>query len=282
MARKKRRHSFRSSPPPHEPEREPEREKPLNAPFQDLKAALKRASAEPSPTVPTPPAKATAKAEAERLRREAQRAREEAQRAREQAQQARIAAVRQVLQDQDDLEAFTTAMADVTPLNKDARGRVAKPPKPALLSAEPSEDEVSLKALQDLVAGRSAFTIEHTAEYVEGVAPGVDSHLAQRLHHGDFSIQDQLDLHGHTVDEAKETLDHFLTQSYLSGRRCLRLIHGRGLNSPDKQAVLKDAVHTWLSHGRLSRMVLAFVTARPNAGGAGAVYVLLRRVPPSR
>jgi DNA-nicking Smr family endonuclease len=54
-------------------------------------------------------------------------------------------------------------------------------------------------------------------------------------------------------------------------------VHGRGLNSKDQIPVLKDAVRLWLARGRIAKSVLAFATARPTDGGAGAVYVLLRR-----
>jgi DNA-nicking Smr family endonuclease len=55
------------------------------------------------------------------------------------------------------------------------------------------------------------------------------------------------------------------------------VVHGRGLHSKDQLPVLKEALRTWLSTARFARHVLAFATARPADGGAGAVYVLLRR-----
>ena len=67
--------------------------------------------------------------------------------------------------------------------------------------------------------------------------------------------------------------------AYAAGQRCVLLIHGRGRNSKDNRPVLKEQVRIWLSHGRLSRLVLAFATAPLTNGGAGAVYVLLRRAP---
>jgi DNA-nicking Smr family endonuclease len=111
------------------------------------------------------------------------------------------------------------------------------------------------------------------------VAPGIDRRLAQRLHRGDYAVQAHLDLHGHTVEEAKASVDRFLTNAYSTGQRCVLLIHGRGRNSKDNRPVLKEQVQIWLSHGRLSRLVLAFATAPVTDGGAGAVYVLLRRAP---
>ncbi len=172
---------------------------------------------------------------------------------------------------------FLTAMSDVTPLPTDRRGRVGKQPKTPPRDHRLADEMSALADLSDLVEGRGTFMIQYTDEYMEGVAPGVDRRLAQRLHQREFAIQAHLDLHGYTVDEARPAVDRFLTNAYTSGQRCVRLVHGRGRNSINNQPVLKEQVRLWLSHGRLSRLVLAFVTAPLADGGTGAVYVLLRR-----
>ena len=173
---------------------------------------------------------------------------------------------------------FLAEMTGVTPLPKDSRGRVEKP-QPLTPKLYPTDDYEALADLRDLVEGRGEFTIQYTDEYMEGLAPGVDRRLAQRLHRGDYAVQAHIDLHGHTVEEAKVAVDQFLTAAYAAGQRCILLIHGRGRNSKDNRPVLKEQVRIWLSHGRLSRLVLAFATAPITNGGAGAVYVLLRRAP---
>ena len=170
---------------------------------------------------------------------------------------------------------FLSQMAEVTPLPKDPRGYAGKPRPSGRQGVREGTD--ALDELRELVEGRGPFSIQCTDEYVEGVAPGVDHRLAQRLHRGDFAIQAQYDLHGHTVDEAKAAVQRFVSRAHASGQRCLRVIHGRGRNSRDNRPVLKEQVQLWLSHGRLSRLVLAFATAPATDGGAGAVYVLLRR-----
>ena len=102
---------------------------------------------------------------------------------------------------------FLSEMAGVTPLPKDPRGQVDKPRPRRRVSVCQGPD--ALDELRDLVAGRGAFSIQCTDEYMEGVAPGVDHRLAQRLHRGDFVVQAQCDLHGHTVEEAKVILQAF-------------------------------------------------------------------------
>src|SRR4029077_16045590 len=94
---------------------------------------------------------------------------------------------------------------------------------------------------------------------------------------GEFSYQSHLDLHGLTAEEARGYVERFLTTAHRRGYRCVLVIHGRGLNSENKEPVLKKRVCAWLARGALSRLVLAFTSARACDGGAGALYVLLRR-----
>jgi DNA-nicking Smr family endonuclease len=240
MARKKRRNSLSRQPPL--------RDDRFHAPFGKLEALLRDVGSAPSTAAPPPSPASKPKAQAP---------------SNTQAQRERAL--------------FLAEMAGVKPLPMDQHGRVEK--RRQLQHRSRRADTGALADLRELVEGRGAFTIQYTDEYMEGVALGIDRRLAQRLHRGDFSIQAHLDLHGYTVDEAKSAVDRFLTDAYACGRRCVRLVHGRGHNSKDNRPVLKEQVRHWLSHGRLSRLILAFATAPPTDGGAGAVYVLLRRGP---
>ena len=98
-----------------------------------------------------------------------------------------------------------------------------------------------------------------------------------KLRRGEFSVQGHLDLHGLTRDEAKRAVEEFIRGARTAGKRCVLLVHGRGLHSKDQVPILRDAVRGWLATNRFSRHVLAFATARPADGGAGAIYLLLRR-----
>lgn len=140
-----------------------------------------------------------------------------------------------------------------------------------------SEDAEAYAQLSDLLSGTGSFDISDTDEYIEGIAHGLDRRLLVRLRRGDFSIQAHVDLHGLNREEARIRVETFLHESRTNDRRCVLVVHGRGLNSKDQIPVLKEAVRLWLVRGRISKSVLAFATARPTDGGAGAVYVLLRR-----
>jgi DNA-nicking Smr family endonuclease len=176
---------------------------------------------------------------------------------------------------QDDERLLREAFADVKPLGAGRAARMT--PTPAFKREIVSEDAEVLAELSDLVSGQGAFSLTETDEYVEGARVGLDPRLVSQLRRGEFSIQAHLDLHGMTQPDAREALTAFIVESVRKGRRAVLVVHGRGLRSPGRQAVLKHAAAQWLSHGVAGGYVLAFVTARPSDGGAGAVYVLLRR-----
>jgi DNA-nicking Smr family endonuclease len=140
-----------------------------------------------------------------------------------------------------------------------------------------SEDAEVLAALSDLVSGQGKFELTESDEYVEGMRVGLDPRLVTRLRRGEFSVQAHIDLHGHYQAEAKEKLTQFIIESVQKGLRAVLVVHGRGLRSPGGQAVLKHATAQWLSHGEMGGYVLAFTTAQAYDGGAGAMWVLLRR-----
>lgn len=179
---------------------------------------------------------------------------------------------------EDDSVYLEEAMHGVVPLAPEDRDRVDQPaPAGAGVRRPVSDDAEALAALADLVSGAGPFDIADTDEYVEGCIAGLDPRIVRRMRKGDFAYQDHLDLHQLTVDEARLAVERFLSQAYRLGRRCVLIIHGRGRNSKDQIPVLKERLKIWLGRGALSRFVLAFTTARGCDGGAGALYVLLRR-----
>jgi DNA-nicking Smr family endonuclease len=154
-------------------------------------------------------------------------------------------------------------------------------PAPAPSRTLPGEfwhpDLDALRELEALVSGEAPFDLADTDEFIEGRVPGLDPAIVRRLRRGEFAVQGHVDLHGMTREEAKEAVDAFLRASRRAGKRCVLLVHGRGIHSKDQVPILKEALKSWLATARFGRHVLAFATARPVDGGAGAVYVLLRR-----
>lgn len=178
----------------------------------------------------------------------------------------------------EDLTSFLEAMADVMRL-KGAGRRVAKPiRRETRPSHPPNAGDLEVMAhLADLVSGQAEMDITFSDEYMEGCVKGFDQRLMKRLKEGLFPVQDHVDLHGLTRQEAELRVTEFLLRSYRLGFRCVLVVHGRGLNSEDHVPVLKEQLPLWLNRGPVKRIVLAFCTARPYDGGAGAIYVLLRQ-----
>lgn len=173
-------------------------------------------------------------------------------------------------------ELWASATAGVRPVAPGAT-TVGRPPPRGAPETFWHPDLDAVDALRALVAGDAPFDLADSDEYIEGKVAGLDQGLVRKLRRGEFAVQGHVDLHGMTRDEAKRAVDAFLRSSRSAGKRCVLLVHGRGLHSKDQLPVLKDALRTWLSTARFGRHVLAFATARPADGGAGALYVLLRR-----
>ncbi|MFO7740357.1 MAG: Smr/MutS family protein [Desulfatiglandaceae bacterium] len=178
----------------------------------------------------------------------------------------------------DENQYFLSAMADVEPLN-DFKSKITRPPDTSIRPAHPApDDELEAMAhLSDLVSGTAEMDITFSDEYIEGSVHGFDRKLLERLKKGEFPVQDYVDLHGLTKQEAELRIRDFLLQSHRMGLRCVLVVHGRGLNSENQIPVLKERLPVWLSRGPVKRIVLAFSTARSYDGGTGAIYVLLRK-----
>jgi DNA-nicking Smr family endonuclease len=175
----------------------------------------------------------------------------------------------------DDATLLHEALAGVRRLDGTGGERIAIVPR--ITRAVVSEDAEVLAQLSDLVSGQAPFELTETEEYVEGARLGLDPRVVSRLRRGEFATQGHLDLHGLIQPDAKAVLGDFILDAVRKGWRAVLVVHGRGLRSPGGQPVLKHAVAQWLSHGIIGGYVLAFTTARAYDGGAGAVWVLLRR-----
>ena len=144
-------------------------------------------------------------------------------------------------------------------------------------------DEAAAAQLAAFVGGAGRLDVLDTDEAVESPPGRADPVVLDRLRRGTYAVQRHLDLHGLRVDDARSALHAFFREAQRDHLRCVLVVHGRGLHSKDHEPILKAKVVGWLSRGGLSRCVLAFATARPHDGGAGAVYVLLRQdAPPVR
>jgi DNA-nicking Smr family endonuclease len=173
---------------------------------------------------------------------------------------------------------FQEAMKDVVPLRRKNETRVSPPNPPKSAPRFLAEEEMEVRAhLADLIKGDVPFELTWSDEYVDGAIAGLSPGILKDLRDGSFSYQDYVDLHGFSRDQARKVVTDFVQGSFSEGCRCILIVCGRGLNSADKQPVLKLALVEWLTHAPLKHFVLAFASARSYDGGSGACYVLLRR-----
>ncbi len=171
----------------------------------------------------------------------------------------------------DDLRLWHHVTRDVTPLRPASPiAPPVPPPAAAEVPAAPPHEIVSRPALR-----------RPLPELAPGTIADLDRATAERLRRGALTIDGRLDLHGLTQDEAHAALDRFLAGSAARGRRCVLVITGKGLGdggaTSGSRGVLRQAVPRWLNESPNRARILAVMPAQPKHGGAGALYVLLKR-----
>ena len=141
--------------------------------------------------------------------------------------------------------------------------------KPSPIPAKRNEDERAVIEELARLTLDDESEIEEDASYLR---PGLPRDILRKLRRTHWVIQDDLDLHGFTGDEAVARTAVFLTDARRRGLRCVRIIHGKGLRSVGREPVLRKRIRKILAR---RDEVLAFVEPRSFHGGSGAVVVLL-------
>ena len=140
--------------------------------------------------------------------------------------------------------------------------------------ATPRMREADERRVVEELAEAGPFDHElETGEELLWLGPGLQKRLLTRLRRGFWRVQDEIDLHQMNADAATRSIRIFLDETLASGKRCVKIIHGKGLRSGPAGPRLKTVTARVLSR---HPSVLAFGSAPPADGGTGAVYVLLR------
>src|SRR5450755_2045282 len=166
------------------------------------------------------------------------------------------------------------AFADVTRLEPPNRARHVKPRPASIPLQRLADDRAALAASKyGDEPSPTAWDIGQEQEAQQTfLRSGLGTDVLAKLRRGHWVVQGELDLHGHTSIEAHDALADFLFDARARGLRCVRVIHGKGLSSPNREPVLKGKVRRWLT---LRNEVLAYCEAPRHGGGSGAVLVLL-------
>lgn len=169
-----------------------------------------------------------------------------------------------------DRDLWRRAVADVLPLPR--RGERAAPARAAAVvpAAEPVAPALPRPEPRPQPQRRASLL-------GSGAAVDVDARTVERLKRGRIAIDGRLDLHGLTQAEAHAALLGSVRSGVAQGRRCILVITGRGDWGGAERGVLRRMVPRWLNEPTVRPHVLAFTEAQPRDGGAGALYLLLRR-----
>lgn len=171
----------------------------------------------------------------------------------------------------DPAELFRQVAGAVAPLKDKNLADVERPvPAPRPRQREEDEREVLREAIEAPLSFEDRLDTGDEAAYLR---TGLPRRVLTDLRRGRWVVQGELDLHGLTRDEARASLAQFIALSLQLGRRCLRVIHGKGHGSPGRMPVLKHLSRGWLAQ---REDILAFCQARPHDGGDGALLVLLQ------
>ena len=166
--------------------------------------------------------------------------------------------------------AFRLAVADVIPLPPPNRAVLPRQRLKAIARHRYTEQPLVVDSLSDPWEMDASVSAHEELAFVRS---GVPTATLKKMRRGGWVIRGELDLHGHTGDEARVALAAFLNRCNLENRRCVRIIHGKGYGSKNRLPVLKNKVRHWLMQ---REDVLAFCQAPTVDGGAGAVIVLLK------
>ena len=165
---------------------------------------------------------------------------------------------------------FRNAVRGAKPIRTELRVGPAAPEAPKIpVQSLLDEHDALTESLAGAIPWEESM---ETGEELSFLRPGLARAVLKKLRRGHWTVQDELDLHGLTSVQARAMLGQFMHACARNGRRCVRVVHGKGLRSPNREHVLKGKVKSWLAQ---RDDVLAFCQAPASQGGSGALLVLL-------
>lgn len=176
---------------------------------------------------------------------------------------------------QDDEGLFKSMMGDVKPIKVEKRVPIKKSDDESRETLRQRREAAQQETLED--------NNELSGEFIEPVdplddlafqRPGVQHGVYKKLRLGKYSVEARLDLHRHTVEQARIALDQFIKDCIANDIRCALVTHGKGQDRRPQPALLKSCVAHWLPQ---LKDVMAFHSAQKHHGGVGATYVMLRK-----
>lgn len=172
----------------------------------------------------------------------------------------------------DDVQ-FNEAMQGVQRHHHDRADLATSPRRDINQAARRKAATTEEERVIDNLSSEAVELVESSEELVFA-GPGIQFGLLKRLKQGHLPWEEGLDLHGYTVDRARDELSLFIRSALRKNLRCVIVVHGKAYSEAGQQPLLKSYVNEWL---RRMPGVLAFCSAQDRDGGTGALYVLLKR-----
>lgn len=166
----------------------------------------------------------------------------------------------------DDKDAFRAAVGPVKPVRHDKAALDTGKPPPVARFTRADERSVLAESLND-----PTIWVE-SGDEVQFCRLGLKNPALRKLKRGQYSLHEELDLHGLNATDAKQAVAGFLKEARHHRWHCVRIIHGKGKRSFQGLPVLRPKVIKWLQQ---TDCVIAFCTATARDGGTGALYVLI-------
>jgi DNA-nicking Smr family endonuclease len=168
-------------------------------------------------------------------------------------------------------EEFRRATRDVAPLRARRRVKLARAPAAPVPEQTRRDERAALE--ESLSGARSIDDAIESGDELVFLREGLSRQLLRKLRRGHWVVQENLDLHGMNRVQAAASVAEFLRHCRARRLRCVRIVHGKGLGSRNREPVLKGKLRKWLL---VRDEVLGFCQAPAADGGAGAVLVLLK------
>ncbi|NPU68609.1 DNA mismatch repair protein MutS [Bradyrhizobium sp. 83012] len=171
---------------------------------------------------------------------------------------------------EDERVLWETVARQVKPLRKTPRPLRLHPP---MATAEPQADKA-------MTTPRPVAPVVIPKPVRPAIPPLVSLGRKERskLSRGRSEIDARLDLHGMTQSRAHQALHHFLHRAQHDGLTFVLVITGKGTIGADpERGVLRRQVPHWLSLPEFRSLIVGFEEAHVGHGGAGALYVRIRR-----
>lgn len=186
--------------------------------------------------------------------------------------------------DERERRLFEQEMADVTPLPKNpssahsASVSQARYGSPELNT--PTESQLARRISATASQGEHNFLSDEFVDLLRHDEPvsfkkeGIQTGVLQKLEHGHYAVESQLNLLGTSLHQCRQEVFNFIRDAQYYQLRSLMIIHGRGRKDDSKANILRSYIVKWLNQ---FEEVQAYCSAQARLGGVGATCIVLKK-----